>query len=50
MSAAEYRYEYGDDNVNQYIRLHIPPSSSQSLFVIIHGGYWKSKYSMDNSG
>ena len=50
-------FSYGNDS-NQFIRLYLPHISSSSssssslssiLFIIIHGGFWKSKYSIDNS-
>jgi len=49
-------FKYGDDS-NQFIRLYLPnnisssssSSSSSIIFIIIHGGFWKNKYTIDNS-
>ena len=54
------QYGYGADELNQYVRMHLPllpddESAAKSqlpttpIVVIIHGGFWKEKYRIDNS-
>jgi acetyl esterase/lipase len=46
---------YGEDEPNQYVRIHLPAEeqsaspSKHPVAMIIHGGFWKEKYRIDNS-
>ena len=43
---------YGDDEENQYIRIYgsnLPNIQDSTTFIILHGGFWKSFYSLDCS-
>jgi len=43
----QYRYGQHDE---QYIRLSLPSAECVSpVVVILHGGFWKAKYGLDNS-
>ena len=48
-----FTFEYGP-NEHQFVRIHRPSPTGTSkdfiVFAIIHGGYFKAKYGIDNSG
>lgn len=43
-------FSYGED-ATQFVRLHLPPgdASCVATVVLVHGGYWKNKYGVDNA-
>jgi acetyl esterase/lipase len=47
---ADARVAYGGDK-NQFMDLRLPePQGPRPLAVVIHGGYWRSKYDLEYSG
>ncbi|KAJ8599684.1 hypothetical protein CTAYLR_004736 [Chrysophaeum taylorii] len=43
------RQEAYGSHPSQFLRLHVPPGRSLTTIVIVHGGYWKNKYTLDNA-
>ena len=47
------KIEYGPAKSSQFLRLYRPSGSSSggkpTLWVVIHGGFWKKKYTVDNA-
>mmetsp|Transcript_19085 Transcript_19085/g.24750 ORF Transcript_19085/g.24750 Transcript_19085/m.24750 type:complete len:283 (-) Transcript_19085:123-971(-) len=42
---------YGNEEKDQYVRLHRrKDNDEEAVFIIIHGGFWKENYSVENAG
>ena len=44
-------HKYGEHS-EQFVRLHLGPTTPADapIAFILHGGYWKNKYGVDNAG
>lgn len=43
---APQRYAYGSDP-SQFAELYLPTGEARGVIVIIHGGFWRSRYTLD---
>jgi acetyl esterase/lipase len=43
---APQRYAYGSDP-SQFAELYLPAGQARAVVVIIHGGFWRSRYTLD---